>query len=42
MRQVSEWYIRNTATPRAELKKERKSWFYLLEIMTALGASLVK
>jgi hypothetical protein len=39
---MSEWHIRCAAISRAEPKKERKSWCYLLEIMTALGASLMK
>jgi hypothetical protein len=42
MKWMSEWCIRSTATFRAKLKKERKSWCYLLEIMTALGVSLIK
>jgi hypothetical protein len=42
MKQMSEWRTHSTAISRVELKKERKSWFYLLEIMTALGASLIK
>jgi hypothetical protein len=42
MKRMSEWRIHSTATSWAELKKERKPWCYLLEIMIALGASLIK
>jgi hypothetical protein len=38
---MSEWRIRSTATSQAELKVQ-KPWCYLLEIMTASGASLIK
>jgi hypothetical protein len=34
--------IRNTTNSRAEPKKEQKPWCCLLEIMTTLGASLIK
>jgi hypothetical protein len=39
---MSEWRICSTTTSWAELKKERKLWCYLLEIMIALSASLIK
>jgi hypothetical protein len=42
MRRVSEWHIRNTATSRAELKKERKPYFCLLEVTTTWDALLIK
>jgi hypothetical protein len=35
MRQMSKWRIRNTAISRAELKKEQKLWYCLLEVATA-------
>jgi hypothetical protein len=42
MKQTSKYHIRSTATSRAELKKQRKPWYCLLEIMTALGTLLIK
>jgi hypothetical protein len=42
MKRMSEWRIHSTTTSQGELKKERKPWFYLLEIMTAWDASLIK
>jgi hypothetical protein len=42
MKQMSKWHIHNTATSRAELKKERKTWYCLLEITTTWDASLIK
>jgi hypothetical protein len=41
MKQTNKWSIRSTATSRAEMK-ELKSWYFLLEIMTVLGASLTR
>jgi hypothetical protein len=42
MKRMSKWRIRNTTTSQAELKKEWKSWYCLLEIMTVWDASLIK
>jgi hypothetical protein len=42
MKWMSEWSIRSTATSQAKPKKERKMCCCLLEIMTTLGASLIK
>jgi hypothetical protein len=41
MNQMSEWQIHSIAISRAELK-ELKPWCCPLEIMIALGASLIK
>jgi hypothetical protein len=42
MNRMSEWQIHSIAISRAELKKELKPWCCPLEIMIALGASLIK
>jgi hypothetical protein len=38
---MSEWHNSNTAISRAELKKEWKPWYWLLEITTAWDDSLI-
>jgi hypothetical protein len=42
MKWMSKWCIHSTTISRAELKKERKLWYCLLEIMTAWDASLIR